>query len=620
MAFEIYGDLNLHLGQLKNVKLEQVSSLPTASASEYDRVVFNTTDSTPYICVGNATDGYKWQALKVTSTSYSGSGNVVSSISYDAETGVLSYFKGINAVEQVSGKGLSTNDYTTADMNKLAGIETGAEVNQNAFSNVKNGSTTIAAGSKTDTIEFEAGSNVTITADATNKKLTIAATDTDTKVTSADNHYTPSGTTAPTLNTATTPTDNTVDVISQVKGDAKGHVVSQDRVKVPTKAYVDGLIADLGTALQFKGTIGKGGTITTLPNSHKVGDTYLVKTAGSYARQTCDVGDMIICVATGTTASNDDWQVIQGNWTAVDGTDTLAWGNTVTLATIGGVTIDATLPANPNTDTKVTSVANHYEPTEDASSQIDAASGKYVSGIKRDAAGHVTGITEGTLPTDTDTGATSVEVTGDGNAVTGASYSAATRKMTLTKGTTFLTEHQDISGKADKTATVSDVAYDTTNKKITKTINGTTSDVVTAAKIVTDGGGIKEHQSLDGYVNEIEITGSGNAVTSVSKTNKKITYTKGSTFLTASDVADKLQGFRTNALTGSTGSVGNAIHGFTEIYSVQAYVGASQVFLNELNITTETVGGETKRSMIEWNAGSTSFTSSSEFRLLIIGK
>lgn len=47
-----------------------------------------------------------------------------------------------------------------------------------------------------------------------------------------------------------------------------------------------------------------------------------------------------------------------------------------------------------------------------------------------------------------------------------------------------------LENKADKNATVSTVAYDTTNKKITKTINGTTTDVVTAAKIVTDGGGI----------------------------------------------------------------------------------------------------------------------------------
>lgn len=51
---------------------------------------------------------------------------------------------------------------------------------------------------------------------------------------------------------------------------------------------------------------------------------------------------------------------------------------------------------------------------------------------------------------------------------------------------TVITAHQDISGKADKTATVSTVAYDTTNKKITKTINGTTSDVVSAATLKTD--------------------------------------------------------------------------------------------------------------------------------------
>ena len=36
-----------------------------------------------------------------------------------------------------------------------------------------------------------------------------------------------------------------------------------------------------------------------------------------------------------------------------------------------------------------------------------------------------------------DTGATSVGVTGTGNAVTTASYDASTRKITLTKGTTF---------------------------------------------------------------------------------------------------------------------------------------------------------------------------------------
>ena len=67
---------------------------------------------------------------------------------------------------------------TAADKTKLNGIAAGAEVNQNAFANVKVGSTTIAADSKTDTLALVAGSNVTLTPDATNDKVTISATDT----------------------------------------------------------------------------------------------------------------------------------------------------------------------------------------------------------------------------------------------------------------------------------------------------------------------------------------------------------------------------------------------------------------------------------------------------------
>lgn len=61
------------------------------------------------------------------------------------------------------------------DKTKLDGIATGAEVNQNAFSNVVVGSTTISADSKTDSLTL-AGSNVTITPDATNDKVTIGIT------------------------------------------------------------------------------------------------------------------------------------------------------------------------------------------------------------------------------------------------------------------------------------------------------------------------------------------------------------------------------------------------------------------------------------------------------------
>lgn len=77
---------------------------------------------------------------------------------------------------------------------------------------------------------------------------------------------------------------------------------------------------------------------------------------------------------------------------------TLAWNTESKIGTIGGVDFKIKMPANPNTDT----------------------------------------------------GATSVEVPSSGNALTGASYDSGERKITFTKGT-FLTSHQDISGKLDKT-------------------------------------------------------------------------------------------------------------------------------------------------------------------------
>jgi hypothetical protein len=80
-----------------------------------------------------------------------------------------------------------TNLYmTTSERSKLSGIATGAEVNQNAFSSVAvAGQTTVAADTKTDTLTLIAGTNVTITTNATNDEVTINAsggaslTDTD---------------------------------------------------------------------------------------------------------------------------------------------------------------------------------------------------------------------------------------------------------------------------------------------------------------------------------------------------------------------------------------------------------------------------------------------------------
>ena len=71
-------------------------------------------------------------------------------------------------------------------------LEERAEVNQNAFSNIIVGSTTISADSKTDSLIL-AGSHVTITPNATNDKVTIGIT--------KDNITSALGYTPPTTNT-----------------------------------------------------------------------------------------------------------------------------------------------------------------------------------------------------------------------------------------------------------------------------------------------------------------------------------------------------------------------------------------------------------------------------------
>ena len=98
---------------------------------------------------------------------YSGAGLTV-----DEATHIAAYAENGHKIKDLSFENLKT---------KL-GLN-GAEPNQNAFSNIVVGSTTIEADTKTDTLTLVAGSNVTLTPDATNDKITITSTNTDTKVT-----------------------------------------------------------------------------------------------------------------------------------------------------------------------------------------------------------------------------------------------------------------------------------------------------------------------------------------------------------------------------------------------------------------------------------------------------
>ena len=77
----------------------------------------------------------------------------------------------ITAAERTSWNSAKTHaDSTHAPSN--------AQANQNAFSNVVVGSTTVSADTPTDTLTLVAGNNVTLTPDATNDKITIASKNT----------------------------------------------------------------------------------------------------------------------------------------------------------------------------------------------------------------------------------------------------------------------------------------------------------------------------------------------------------------------------------------------------------------------------------------------------------
>ena len=91
-----------------------------------------------------------------------------------------------------------------------------------------------------------------------------------------------------------------------------------DTMQPATKQYVDNLIS-ANDAMVFKGTVGgseSGATVTNFAalTDYKIGWTYRVITADSYAGVNCEIGDLLIAVsAFNTEFKNSDWTVAQTN-------------------------------------------------------------------------------------------------------------------------------------------------------------------------------------------------------------------------------------------------------------------------------------------------------------------
>ena len=248
---------------------------------------------------------------------------------------------------------------------------------------------------------------------------------------------------------------------------------------VYTKTEVDGKIDEYfkaADAMVYKGTVSD---TVALPTANvQRGWTYKVATAGTYAGTVCKVGDLIIAKVDAATATDATWDVVpSGDEQVITG----AVANTgITISDGAGVLAGFTIvngdcttaSGTPAANGKTTEIkVNHNQVTGTlaAGSTVDvtqAAKGtadfSAITGITRDAYGHVTGTTVKTLHVvDTDTH----------NDVTAVKVEATHTESGATLSTTVFTKDTTAGVKAD-------LAITSDNLTIT---NGTANGATAAA-------------------------------------------------------------------------------------------------------------------------------------------
>lgn len=292
-------------------------------------------------------------------------------------------------------------------------------VNQNAFSNVVVGSTTIAADSATDTLTLVAGSNVTLTPDATGDKITIAATDTNT-------HYVTgitAGASGTTTNAAATnpyvkiKDDSTHRSQIQIKGggattvssDANG-VITISSTDTDTH-YTTGLKVGASASATANAAATNGNVYLNVLDNTTVRDSHKIVGSGA-TTVTSDANGVITISSTDnnttyTSLKNPYSLTVQGNGTksfdydgSVAKTLNIKPGNNVSVSsdTNGNITISAT-----DTNTVYTHPSYTARTGVPAANATLSFGGTFdVSQPVSDATGHITAINSRTytMPSD----------------------------------------------------------------------------------------------------------------------------------------------------------------------------------------------------------------------------
>lgn len=169
-------NLNLNKNELQNAVLQ-----PLAVAPANPKLGQIYTDSSSEPKAIKWYDGTGWKLVGVVYEQTSALGKVITGLSSNG-TVTVTNVKDLQLTDYTPVEG----GYVTAGSNLESALKAldqavknavagGGEVNQFAFSNIKVSTITVSATGKTDTVEFVAGSNIQLVADASKKTITITA-------------------------------------------------------------------------------------------------------------------------------------------------------------------------------------------------------------------------------------------------------------------------------------------------------------------------------------------------------------------------------------------------------------------------------------------------------------
>lgn len=438
-------------------------------------------------------------------------------------------------VDKVTGKGLSTNDYTTAEKNKLSGIATGA--NKTTVDSALSSTSTNPVQNKVvnaaiDELSSQLGEGKVSAQieDAIKNKANTSDLTAHTGNTSnphsvtksqvglgnvpnvATNDQTPTYTDITTLTTLTSG-----EKISAAFGKIKlaitsliNHMGNKSNPHEVTKTQLGLGNVDNKSSAVIRGELTKENVTTALGYTPPTTDT-TYSAAGSSLGLVKSGGDVTIANGEITVKDDSHAHVIDNVDGLQDALDAKAAASDVTA--LQG------LVGDKKVSTEIEAAIGKID------YPVDSVNGK--TGAVTLAASDVGAATSGHTH---DSYASSVKTDGNGNAITEIKQSG--NVITATKGTTFLTSHPAVTTNTDTTSTATPKHGETFTAidSVARDANGHIIKVNT--KTVACPG---ETPLIKGTT-----SGSGNAVTDISVSGHTITLTKGATYETAGAASSAL--------------------------------------------------------------------------------